>query len=115
MKNTNMTEIKMDQLEKVAGGIESCDPPMAENGRIGTGPLGTGPLTTGPLGTGPLDETGPLGTGPLTTGPLVSEADIPPRAEPVDKVVEYPYMTSRFIGYPYRASRFMTGPLTGRV
>lgn len=34
MKNTNMTEIKMDQLEMVTGG---------------TGPLKTGPLSTGPL------------------------------------------------------------------
>ncbi len=73
MKNTNITKINMDLLEKVTGGtIGTCDPPLKE-----TGPLGWYDSTK--------DETGPL---------TDWRTDYPYKAVgPVNAVgpVEYPY------------------------
>jgi hypothetical protein len=96
MKNTNITEIKMDQLEIVTGGtLGSCDPALGE-----TGPLNKVESCDPPLKeTGPLewydsteDETGPLGY-PYMTAMIGSKLD-------------YPYKAVGPVNYPYKESRF---------
>ncbi len=83
MKNTNITEINMDLLEKVTGGaLGSCDPALGK----------TGPLNKVESCDPPLKETGPLEWYDSTkdeTGPL-----------------NYPYKAVGPVNYPYKESRF---------
>ena len=70
MKNTNITEINMDLLEKVTGGtLGSCDPALGK-----TGPLEWYDSTK--------DETGPLNYPYLTAL--------------IDWCADYPYKENRF-------------------
>ena len=91
MKNTNITEINMDLLEKVTGGaLGTCDPALGK----------TGPLNKVESCDPPLNETGPLEWYDSTkdeTGPL-----------------NYPYLTAMKdwrVDYPYKA----VGPVGVRV
>ena len=95
MKNTNITKINMDLLEKVTGGaLGTCDPALGK----------TGPLNKVESCDPPLKETGPLEWYDSTkdeTGPLTDwRTDYPYKAVgPVNAVgpvaavgpVEYPY------------------------
>ncbi len=103
MKTNNMTEIKIDQLEKVTGGLTNAVGPVNVGVRVkAVGPVAYPYKAVGPVnypykaeikscdpaltGTGPLNGTGPLdGTGPLTEGTRIPPKCVGP--------VAYPYMS----------------------
>ena len=70
MKNTNITEINMDLLEKVTGGtIGTCDPAIGKTGPLEwydsinceTGPLDYPYKAVGPINAGgPVKAVGPV-------------------------------------------------------
>ena len=83
MTNVNMTEIKMEQLEKITGGFGE------------TGPLGTGPLTKGLLTT---DEQ--------AKGSLIAPAPVTASAAPA-AIAETSFI-DKFIA----CMRFVAGKMT---